>query len=109
MNIKNFEVENAKKREEKQKKLGKGVSTFIGFVSIMSIIFSICVIVYGFHHLQGKFDSAVDNIKLKDDSDEQDEDEKQYNQMYGFGDGKYYSEHLGNPLIYAKIGDLFPS
>ena len=33
----------------------------------------------------------------------------QQSQMYGFGDGKYYSEHLGNPLIYAKIGDIFPS
>ena len=54
MNIKNFEIENAKKREEKQKKLGKVVSVFIGFVSVMAIIFSICVIVYGFHHLSSK-------------------------------------------------------
>ncbi len=29
--------------------------------------------------------------------------------MYGFGDGKYYAEHLGNPMIYAKIGEIFPS
>lgn len=29
--------------------------------------------------------------------------------MYGFGDGKKYTEHLGNPLIYSKIADFIPS
>jgi len=62
MNIKNFEVENARKREDKDKKVGKAISAFIALVSVMSILFSILVIVYGFYHLHGKFRQEIKNI-----------------------------------------------
>jgi len=46
---------------------------------------------------------------MKGDYEERTNNNIMYNRMYGFGDGKYYSEHMGNPMIYAKIGGLFPS
>ena len=50
-----FEIEREKKEEQKLKKIRLAVAVFIGLVSVMSIIFSILTIIYGFYHLKDKY------------------------------------------------------
>ena len=62
----NFEIQNEQRKAEKQKKVNRVVSCFIGFISITTIIFSIFIIIYGFHHLQAKFEGDREHAGYSD-------------------------------------------
>lgn len=64
MRNQNFEIQNEEQKAQKQKKVDRIVSCFICFISITTLIFSIFVIIYGFHHLQAKLDPQDDGAKF---------------------------------------------